>query len=89
MIGSEADRGLSKHDESGFPKRYPQRERNPPEYFYYLQDYESDSIFKIVNSCQDIPTTFREAINTPDSEHWRRAMDEEIKSLKENNTFTL
>ena len=71
-----------------FLKGTTRGKESPPEYVYYSQDYETDSIFKIVNSCQDIPTTFREAIGAQDSEHWRKAMDEEIISLKENNTFT-
>ncbi|XP_070398325.1 uncharacterized protein [Nothobranchius furzeri] len=36
-----------------------------------------------------IPNTFEEAMGSVNSKKWVKAMDEEVKSLKENNTFTL
>ena len=35
------------------------------------------------------PTTYEEAINSPQAEHWRRAMDEELEALGENCTWEL
>ncbi|CAB0003770.1 unnamed protein product, partial [Nesidiocoris tenuis] len=35
------------------------------------------------------PSSYSEAINCEDKIHWQRAMDSEIKSLKENNTWRL
>ena len=33
------------------------------------------------------PTKYQSAVTGPDAEHWKRAMDEEMRSLKENNTW--
>lgn len=35
------------------------------------------------------PQTVKEALSGPDAQHWREAMDEEYKSLKDNNTWNL
>lgn len=37
----------------------------------------------------DEPTTYHEAINSPQSAQWRRAIDAELSSLKQNNTWTM
>jgi len=37
----------------------------------------------------NVPTTYNEAVSRPDAENWKRAMDDEIKSLESNNTFTV
>ena len=37
----------------------------------------------------NIPVSFTEAVNSDKSREWLKAMDEEMHSLKENNTFTL
>lgn len=36
-----------------------------------------------------IPHTFKEEIRSANSKQWVKAMDKEIQSFKENNTFTL
>lgn len=36
-----------------------------------------------------IPQNYTEAINSPESQEWKKAMDKEIKSLKEKNTYTI
>ena len=36
-----------------------------------------------------LPQNYKEAIESPESEHRRNAMEEEMNSLEENNTFTL
>ena len=35
------------------------------------------------------PTTFHDAMSRDDADQWKAAMDEEIKALEENNTWTL
>ena len=35
----------------------------------------------------NIPSSFDAAINCKEAEHWKDAMDEEMKVLEENNTY--
>lgn len=35
-----------------------------------------------------IPTTFEEAMNTPEKENWLEAINSELESLRENNTYS-
>ena len=37
----------------------------------------------------NIPSSFDAAINSEDAEHWKDAMDEEMKVLDENDTYIL
>ena len=76
--------------------RYSKRERRKPE---YLKDFntDSDSDSTNVTRCSihycykvmDIPTSYEEAISSPESQKWRKAMTEEINALEENNTYEL
>lgn len=76
--------------------RYPSRERKRPG---YLRDYVSektddeDSTLISVDYCYravcGVPLTFKEAMTSTESEKWKKAMDEEMKSLEDNQTFTL
>ena len=76
-------------------RRYPVRERRPPEYFYSVAGDEIDDHNAVnVNvdfcySVRDLPQSYIEAVHSPDSQNWRNAMDEEMHSPKENDTFTL
>ena len=74
-------------------RRYPVRERRPPEYFYSVAGDEIDDHDAVnVDFCysvRDLPQSYTEAVHSPDSQNWRNAMDEEVHSLKENDTFTL
>ena len=71
------------------------RERRPPEYFYSIAGDElddHDAVNVNVDFCfsvRDLPQSYPEAVHSPDSQNWRNAMDEEMHSLKENDTFTL
>ena len=74
---------------------HPRRERKP---LSYLSNYitnvqdQSDQVMYSVDYCYKLsgfPQTYQEAIESPEAEHWKKAMREEINSLKENNTFTL
>ena len=37
----------------------------------------------------NVPNSYKQAIKSPEWEHWQKAMDEEIASLRCNNTYTL
>ncbi|CAB3992128.1 Retrovirus-related Pol poly from transposon TNT 1-94 [Paramuricea clavata] len=76
--------------------RYPVRNtRRPP----HLNDYivendldDDDVINHNVDYCcatSVYPKSYKEAIKSKDSEKWCEAMNEEISSLSENNTYTL
>jgi len=48
------------------------------------------SHFIYVNYCNaNVPNTFEEAINSDDCEKWKRAMDDEMKSLIKNKTYDI
>ncbi|KAJ8335974.1 hypothetical protein SKAU_G00393170 [Synaphobranchus kaupii] len=86
--GEKHPRVTSHASDSG---RYPSRERKPPG---YLRDYtQEDSTLTSVDYCYravcGVPLTFKEAMTSTESEKWGNAMDEEIKSLEDNQTFTL
>ena len=76
--------------------RYPRRERKPPA---YLSDCvassnfgEDDQVMTSIDYCYKIlafPQSYKEAIESPESDYWKNAIEEEMNSLKENNTFTL
>ena len=74
--------------------RYPMRERRKPK---YLEDYETDCDEKhdstyAIDYCyrmSDIPMTYHEAISSSASQKWQQAMEEEIKSLEDNDTYEL
>jgi len=36
-----------------------------------------------------IPTTYAQAMNSPQSEHWKKAIEDEIQSLKDNGVFVV
>ena len=84
----------AKHD----TKRYPDRVRRKPHYLrdnvsMYASDEETDQVQSNIDYCYrvtcNIPVSFNEAISSDKSKEWVNAMDEEMQSLKENNTFTL
>jgi len=72
-------------------RRYPKRDTNKPK---HLNDYilEDDSVNVTVHYCyrmHDIPTTYNEAVSSPESQNWKHAMTEEMNSLLDNDTFEL
>ena len=76
--------------------RYPVRNtRRPPHLDDYIVDQELDErdlINYSVDYCytaQIYPKTYEEAMRSKDSKMWREAMNEEMKSLDEKNTYTL
>ena len=72
----------------------PQRIRKKPT---YRQEFETeDTVDKLqtcVDSCYravcDIPQTYQDAIVSTKSKQWKNAMNEEMQSLEENETFSL
>lgn len=44
------------------------------------------SLFALINKD---PISYKEAIETKDSVEWQKAIDEEFKSMKENNVWTI
>ena len=68
--------------------RYPQRERKPPK---YLEDYVSSSIHidKAYRAVVNIPNTYEEAVHSPDEKFWKVAMDNEIATLQNNDSWNL
>ena len=40
-------------------------------------------------SVQEIPNTYEEAVSSPESRKWKKAMDEEMQSLKDNDSYEL
>ena len=79
---------------TGTVRRNPPRNRRKPD---HLLEFETeDAVGKLqtcVDSCYravcDIPQTYREATMSNRSRQWKDAMDDEVKSLEENETFTL
>ena len=79
--------------------RYPRRERKTTA---YLRDYatgnnnfeddDDDQVMSSIDYCYKVsafPQNYKEAVESPEYEHWKNAMKEEMNSLKENDTFTL
>lgn len=61
-------------------RRYPVRERRPVDYY--------GCTVAIANIDGD-PLTIEEALSRPDSDLWQKAIDQELQSLKDNNTWML
>lgn len=59
-----------------------------PERRYYLRD-RKPVIYNSIAQIDGDPITVEEALARPDSDLWLKAMDEELKSLKENQTWSL
>jgi transposase InsO family protein len=75
--------------------KHLRRERRPPS---YLNDYVTnvqlgtDHVLSSVDYCYKMsgfPQTYQEAMESADADLWKAAMEEEMNSLNENNTFTL
>ncbi|KAF2345406.1 Reverse transcriptase RNA-dependent DNA polymerase [Trinorchestia longiramus] len=74
-------------------RRVPLREKKPP---IYLKDYvdpdECDITNHVVHYCysvSSIPKSYSEAISSPDSVEWQKAMSDEMAALVDNETFEL
>ena len=74
--------------------RYPTRTRNRPTYLdeYVVENIPDSTANLAVDYCyrmSEIPSCYAQAISSPDSTSWKRAMDEEIHSLESNDTYEL
>ncbi|KAF2348136.1 Reverse transcriptase RNA-dependent DNA polymerase [Trinorchestia longiramus] len=74
-------------------RRFPLREKKLP---IYLKDYvdpdECDITNHVVDYCyrvNSIPKSYSEAISSPDSVEWQKAMSDEMAALVDNETFEL
>ena len=68
-------------------QRTSTRIKNKPK---HLSDYTcqlSDTCYKVVST--EIPTTYTDTLRSSDSSAWKEAMDSEMKSLVENEVFTV
>ena len=77
----EVEVGIQKFNSSG---RCTFRSRKSPN---YLKDYVCTHV-DFTYTIKDIPRTYNGAINPDDSYEWKEAMECEMKSLIENDTFT-
>ena len=84
----------------GARRKNPPRNRRAPsgldEYVVgdQLDDYvDNDKIMFVrcyrASSEIVVPQTYKEAVSSPESESWKAAMDDEVNSLKENDTYDL
>ena len=67
----------------------PRRERQEPKRYINEQTSTSVLMTYATKVLYEIPDTYREAVNSPESDQWERAMNEEIRALEENETWEL
>ena len=86
---------MSENREPSIERRYPTRERRPP---VHLADYKTnfdnddDQVMMNTDYCYKratFPQSYRDSMKSPDSVLWKEAMEEEMKSLNENETLIL
>ena len=71
------------------PWRYPARERRRPDYYGVESDQAQINIDYCYKMVCNVLQTFKQAVTSSNSREWVDAMDEEMKSLRDNDTFTL
>ena len=73
--------------------RNPERTRQKPKHLneFYVGNEIDDHLHVTLHYCFgiDVPSSYKEAINSKESKQWQNAMDEEMRALKENDTFEL
>ncbi|XP_068228310.1 uncharacterized protein [Palaemon carinicauda] len=89
---SEINTDLTETEREG-ESRYPSRERTAPKYLEeYVDPDNVDLLGYSVHYCckvTEIPESYREALNSHVAHKWIAAMDDEIQSLRDNNTYEL
>lgn len=89
---SEINADLTETEREG-ESRYPSRERTAPKYLEeYVDPDNVDLLGYSVHYCckvTEIPESYREALNSHVAHKWKAAMDDEIPSLRDNNTYEL
>ena len=75
-------------DDVRIHSRYPKTRCELPK---YLRDYDDSTKCNIDYCCRlsAIPQTYQEAISSPEAAKWQEAMEDEMQSLAENDTFTV
>ena len=85
---NENDKSAAENNTDKTGKRSSQRHSKPPK---YLEDYYmDDSVKNNIDYCcklSVVPRTYCEAMSSVDSPKWQRAMESEMESLNENETF--
>ena len=67
--------------------RFPVRDRQRPQ---RLNDYVCSNVdFCCMLSNYRVPTTYADAMDSPESTLWKEAMDDEMNSLVENETYDI
>jgi hypothetical protein len=86
-------RGEGNEDEGGdeIANRYPPRERHRPgQWWEHKRQRVNLGIAALSVSTPLVePVTYKQAQQSPEAAQWKAAMDEEIASLKKNDTWTL
>lgn len=89
---SEINADLTETEREG-ESRYPSRERTAPKYLEeYVDPDNVDLLGYSVHYCckvTEIPESYREALNSHVAHKWKAGMDDEIQSLRDNNTYEL
>ena len=79
--------------EPSIERRYPTRERRPVHLADYKTNFDNDDqVMMNTDYCYKLatfPQSYSDAMKSPDSVLWKEAMEEEMKSLNENETFSL
>ena len=94
-VVEEGDKELEVRESDAVKERRYQRLRSRPKYLedYLTNEEELSSIAKCsIDYCYhvaDVPSTYEEALLSSESHQWQTAMQEEIDSLYENDTFEL
>ena len=82
-----ADQEAPAEDEHVAEPRYPRRIRSRPKYLEdYVQTTITDVCYRV--SCEPTPVTYNQANQSTESGEWRKAMEDEMESLIENDVFT-
>jgi len=85
---SQNDESAARNNTDETGNRSSQRQSKPPK---YLEDYYlNDSVKNNIDYCcklSVVPLSYSEAISSVDSIKWQKAMESEIVSLNENETF--
>ena len=69
-------------------RRYPDRERRRPRHLEDYAKYTNDiCCMSMAAPGMKIPETYKQAVESPQSDGWKKAMDSEMSSLRENGTF--
>jgi transposase InsO family protein len=77
------EEAASPHHPPALHHRYPRRQRQPPPSWWTAQN----DVAMTANTSE--PQTYEEALSSSEAKQWRAAMDEEILSLQDNNTWKL